>query len=186
MNRRELLKMITAATGYSLIGAPLLMSACSRASDYSGTAFSGADIGLLAEISETIIPRTGTPGAKDADVAPFIAMMVDDCYSDADQTTFHEGLLAFKRDCTNMYKAQFAALQPEQKTEFLTDLDQQASNYQRPEGGSAHYFTMIKQLTLLGFFTSEIAQKEVLRLVPIPGRYDGCYPLEKGEAAWAI
>jgi hypothetical protein len=186
MNRRELLKMITAATGYALIGSPLMMSACSRGGEYQGTAFSSADIGLLAEISETIIPRTSTPGAKDADVAPFIAMMVDDCYSDADQQAFHEGLVAFKRDCSSTYKTQFAALQPEQKAEFLTDLDRYARAYQRPEGGSAHYFTMIKQLTLLGFFTSEIAQKQVLRLVPIPGSYDGCYPLQKGEAAWAI
>ncbi len=186
MNRRELLKMITAATGYALIGSPVLMSACSRAEPYSGAAFSGADIGLLAEISETIIPRTSTPGATDAEVAPFIAMMVDDCYSDADQATFHEGLVTFQRDCSSTYNTQFAALQPEQKAEFLTALDLQARAYQRSEGGSAHYFTMIKQLTLLGFFTSEIAQKEVLRLVPIPGSFDGCYPLQKGEAAWAI
>lgn len=186
MNRRELLKMITAATGYALIGSPVLMAACSRADEYRGTAFSGADVGLLAEIAETIIPRTSTPGASDAEVAPFIAMMVDDCYSDADQATFHEGLVTFKRDCTNTYKTQFASLEPAKKQQFLSGLDQQARSYQRSEGASAHYFTMIKQLTLLGFFTSEIAQKEVLRLLPIPGRYDGCYPLQKGETAWAI
>jgi hypothetical protein len=186
MNRRELLKMISAATGYALIGSPVLMSACSRASEYSGSAFSGADVGLLAEIAETIIPRTSTPGASDAEVAPFIAMMVEDCYSNADQAAFHEGLVAFNHDCSSTYKTQFASLSPELKTEFLTDLDIQARDYQRAEGGSAHYFTMIKQLTLLGFFTSEIAQKEVLRLVPIPGSFDGCYPLQKGEAAWAI
>jgi len=45
---------------------------------------------------------------------------------------------------------------------------------------------MLKQLTLTGFFTSEVGMKQALRYVKIPGRYDGNYPYKKGEKAWAI
>jgi len=49
----------------------------------------------------------------------------------------------------------------------------------------AHYFTMMKQLTLLGYFTSKPGATEALRYVPVPGRYEGCIPYTKGEKAWA-
>jgi len=185
MNRRELLRMISAATGYAMIGSPLLLSACTRAQDHSKV-FSPADLMLLAEVSETIIPRTQTPGAKDAEVAPFMTRIVDNCYSDADQQAFHSGLLSLREQCQNRFAASYEDMNNEQRVTLLTELDIAARNYQRPDGGSAHYFTMIKQLTLFAYFTSEIVQTQVLRHVPIPGRFDGCFPYEAGETAWAI
>ena len=47
-----------------------------------------------------------------------------------------------------------------------------------------HYFTMMKQLTLFGFFTSEVGATEVLRYEAVPGSYEGCAPYN-GEPAWA-
>lgn len=185
MNRRELLKMIAAATGYAMIGSPVLLSGCS-AGDYASEVFSADDLNLLAEISETIVPRTHTPGAKDAEVAPFMTKIVDNCYSDADQITFHTGLREFREACLARYSVAFEMLSEQQRVEFLTKLDVTARNHVRTEGGSAHYFTMMKQLTLFSYFTSEIVQTQVLRHVPIPGRFDGCYPYEPGQTAWAI
>jgi len=185
MNRRELLKMITAATGYAMIGSPLLLTAC--ATDLSPDhAFSDQDISLLAEIAETIVPRTNTPGAKDAEVAPFMSKIVNNCYSDADQIAFHNGLRSLQALCLQRYSTGFEVLAETDHTQLLTELDVEARNFQRPEGASAHYFTMIKQLTLFSYFTSEIVQTRVLRHVPIPGRFDGCFPYEPGETAWAI
>jgi len=185
MNRRDLLKMITAATGYAMIGSPLLLGGCASGA-YNSQVFSADDLSLLAEISETIVPRTDTPGAKDADVAPFMTKIVDNCYSDADQTAFHAGLQTLRDECQARYSATFETITAAQRTALLTDLDIAARNYQRPEGGSAHYFTMIKQLTLFSYFTSAIVQTQVLRHVPIPGRFDGCYPYQPGDKAWAI
>lgn len=185
MNRRELLKMITAATGYAMIGSPLLLSGCVSGA-YTSEVFSADDVSLLAEVSETIVPRTDTPGAKDAEVAPFMTKIVDNCYSDPDQMTFHAGLRALRDESLARFSSPFESLSDEHRTALLTDLDIQARDYQRPEGGSAHYFTMIKQLTLFSYFTSEIVQTQVLRHVPTPGRFDGCYPYQPGEKAWAI
>jgi len=48
-----------------------------------------------------------------------------------------------------------------------------------------HYFTMMKQLTLFGYFTSKPGATQALRYVAVPGHYDGCMPYKKGDKAWA-
>ena len=49
----------------------------------------------------------------------------------------------------------------------------------------AHYFRMMKELALLGYFTSEIGYTQAMRYVESPGRFDPCVPYEAGEKAWA-
>jgi hypothetical protein len=49
----------------------------------------------------------------------------------------------------------------------------------------AHYFRMMKELALLGYFTSEIGCTQALRYVESPGRFDPCVPYVAGEKAWA-
>jgi hypothetical protein len=49
----------------------------------------------------------------------------------------------------------------------------------------AHYFRMMKELALLGYFTSEIGCKQALRYEETPGRFDPCVPYKPGERAWA-
>jgi hypothetical protein len=49
----------------------------------------------------------------------------------------------------------------------------------------AHYFRMMKELALLGYFTSEIGYNKAMRYVESPGRFDPCVPYTKGEPAWA-
>jgi hypothetical protein len=44
---------------------------------------------------------------------------------------------------------------------------------------------MLKELTLLGYFTSETGYTQALRYAETPGRYDPCVPYEEGEPAWA-
>jgi hypothetical protein len=60
---------------------------------------------------------------------------------------------------------------------FLTD--------QREEAAPAHYFRMMKELALLGYFTSEIGCTQAQRYVESPGRFDPCVPYHPGEKAWA-
>lgn len=49
----------------------------------------------------------------------------------------------------------------------------------------AHFFRMMKELALLGYFTSEIGCTVAQRYVETPGRYDPCLPYTPGERAWA-
>ena len=91
MERRELLKMVALATGGVVIGGELFLAGCkSKDAEVAGTAFSADNIAFLDEVAETIIPKTTTAGAKEAEVGKFMTVMVNDCYEEADQKTFHE------------------------------------------------------------------------------------------------
>lgn len=190
MERRELLKMIAAATGAAMIGMPAF--ARERSAIAAGIAsFSDDEMAMLDEIAETILPRTQTPGARDAEVGRFMAKFVADCYAPGDQATFRSGLA----DLDRRAGGRFMAMAPEARAGLLRTLDAEARAQSGTEGVAStgasrgavapHYFTMIKQLVLFGFFTSEVGAKEVLRYVAVPGRYDGDMAYEPGTPAWA-
>ncbi len=184
MNRRDLLKFITAATGTALIGGSGLLAGCATRDAQPGYTFTDTKIALLDEIAETILPRTDTPGAKDAEVGKFMSVYVNDCYTPDEQATFHQGLAEFEKNCLIEFQRDFTALTTHEREDLLNRLDQQA-RAQVDAGGPPHYFTMVKQLTLFGFFTSEVGGTQVQRHVAIPGRFDGCMPYKPGDRAWA-
>jgi len=188
MDRRELLKMIVAATGAAMVGLPALAQGQAPAAG-AKMPFSDADVGTLNEIAETILPRTKTPGAKDAGAGAFMATFVTDCYTARQQATFRAGLA----DIDKRAGGRFVSLAPPARTELLRALDAQARKHavEVTETGTAeegepmpHYFTMIKQLAIFGFFTSKVGATEVLHYVAVPGRYDGDLAYVLGTPAW--
>lgn len=187
MERRELLKMIALATGGALIGGELFLSGCTNAPALGGPSFSEEDITFLDEVAETIIPKTSTPGAKEAAVGTFMTVMVNDCYTKDDQKVFHEGIKKLDDACKKTHSNGFLKASPEQRTSLLIALDKEAKENQKTKKHEdpSHYFTMMKQLTLLGFFTSKPGAEQALRNLPVPGKYDGAYPYKKGDRAWA-
>jgi hypothetical protein len=189
MERRELLKMIVAATGAAMIGLPGFVHGQPQV-DGAGNSFSTADVGTLDEIADTILPRTRTPGAKDAGVGLFMAQFVTDCYTAQEQEAFRAGLA----DIDRRAGGRFVSLTPQARTELLRVLDAEArkhivrvSDTGTPQvaGAMPHYFTMLKQLAIFGFFTSKVAATEVLQYVAVPGRYDGDMAYAPGTPAWA-
>ena len=48
-----------------------------------------------------------------------------------------------------------------------------------------HYFRMMKELALLGYFTSAIGCMQAQRYVESPGRFDPCVPYTPSSRAWA-
>lgn len=189
MERRELLKMIVAATGAAMIGLPGFVDGQPQV-DGAGNSFSTADVDTLDEVADTILPRTRTPGAKDAGVGLFMAQFVTDCYTAQEQETFRAGLA----DIDRRAGGRFVSLTPQARTELLRVLDAEARKHivhvsdtgtPRVAGAMPHYFTMLKQLAIFGFFTSKVAATEVLQYVAVPGRYDGDMAYAPGTPAWA-
>lgn len=183
MERRELLKMIALATGGAVIGGEFLLSGCSNPAAKTGMAFSAADISFLDEVAETILPKTKTPGAKDAEVGKLMTVMVTDCYEEADQKVFREGIAKLDEACNKLHGHDFMKASAEHRTELLKSLDSEAKEYNKnkEKGTPNHYFTMMKQLTLFGYFTSKPALTEAFNYQQIPGKYDGAYPYKKGD-----
>ena len=184
MDRRELLKMVALATGGVVIGGEFFLAGCkSKDAAVAGTAFSENDIAFLDEIAETIIPKTTTAGAKEAEVGKFMTVMVIDCYEEADQKIFHEGMKKLDEACNKMHGHSYMKAEPAHRKDLLTSLDTEAKQYtkNKKKDDPAHYFTMMKQLTLLGYFSSKQGLEQNFNYQQVPGKYDGAVPYKKGD-----
>ena len=186
MERREVLKVIAALTGGVFIGGELL-TGCKSTPAIGGLTFSETDTAFLDEVAETILPATKSPGAKAAKVGRLMVVMVNDTYEDKDQKIFHAGIGKLDEACKKANGKSFLEATAEQRTALLTVLDKEAKDYQKTKKKEDpnYYFTMMKQLTLFGFFTSKEGATQALRYIAVPGKYDGSYPYKKGDKAWA-
>jgi hypothetical protein len=201
MNRRDALARVAIIMGGTVIGADYFLTSCSSPGEKEKKAsaqtaetkaaekpfLDAKQVSFLNEVGETILPTTATPGAKAADVGSFMAVMVRDCYSPADQKIFLDGLTKLDDASKKLNGKDFLASDAAQRTALLIGLDkeQKAFTLNQRKDDPSHYFRMMKQLTLLGYFTSEVGATKALRYLPVPGRYDGDVPYKKGDKAWA-
>jgi len=188
MNRREAIKQVTAMLGGVVFvgGGRDLLRAVERAharaaGPYApiGT-FTAQDVALLDEVADTILPETKTPGAKAAKVGPFMAVMVTDTYDERQQGIFRDGV-------QKLNEAAFMTKTPAERLAFLEQLDREQKAYMdnRAQGAPPHYFRLMKELTLFGYFTSEIGCTQAQRYRETPARFDPCVPYTPGETTWA-
>jgi Gluconate 2-dehydrogenase subunit 3 len=181
MNRRELLQRSALLLGGTLLGADSILAKNidwdqldHLPDDSKGFGlFSKAQIKLLNEVAETIIPTTDIPGAKAAKVGQFIAVIVSDCYEAADQKRFMDGLAQLDAECIKRYGKKFMKSTAKLRTDFLTELDAEQKAFQKSKKKEipSHYFRVIKDLVLWGYFTSEIGMTQAQRYVEYPGKY---------------
>ncbi len=187
MNRREAIARVGLIMGGTMISAEYL-SSCVTPPKKFNELFSVDMVSLLDEIGETILPATKTPGAKAVHIGSFMAFMVKDCYNDKDQEAFTGGLDKLNAAFEKKYGTDFMTGVPAQRTELLNALDREQKEYTKTKKKEEpnHYFRMMKELTLFGYFTSEEGATKALRYVPVPGKYDGNYPYKKRDKAWAL
>lgn len=188
MNRRDALSRVALIMGGTVVGAEIFLSGCRSGGPIAeGLPLSRNDIAFLDEVAETIIPATSTPGAKAANVGGFMSIMVSDCYEEKNQKIFIEGMKKLNEACSKQHGKDFLSASSDQRKALLTAIDKEAKEYQaaKQKDDPSHYFTLMKQLTLLGYFTSEIGATQALRYEAVPGRYEGCIPYKKGDKAWA-
>ncbi len=188
IDRREALKRAALIMGMS-ISAPAVMGILKGCTpkpelNWQPTLFTEDQAALIMELAETIIPRTDTPGAKDVGVPAFIELMIKDCYAQEDQDRFLAGAKEFDEACEAEMSDSFVGLDNEKRLAFAKSQNQKALEQKE---GPRPFFMMVKELTLLGFFTSEPGATQVLQYLPVPGQYKGCIPLsEAGNGkTWA-
>ena len=196
LSRREAILRVSAMLGgAALVAQAPMLAACGRAdaqvtprdASANGALFTDSDIALLDEIAETILPETDTPGAKAADVGAFMALMVTDTYYPPDRKIFREGLVTVDARCRGTFGSNFVSASPADRLSLLESLDAEQFDHMRNKSvdAPAHYFRMMKELALLGYFTSEIGYTRAMRYVESPGRFDPCVPHSPGEKAWS-
>lgn len=186
MNRREAISSVALLLGGTILGSQAFLSGCKSASS-DVVAFTPKDIEFLNEVAETILPATSTPGAKEAKVGEFMTVIVKDCYKPAESKAFMEGMAKLDQASKDKNGKGFLESTKEQRHDLLVALDKEAADFQKSkkEDELPHYFRMMKELTLWGFFTSEVGATKALRYVAVPGKYEGCIDYKKGDRAWA-
>jgi Gluconate 2-dehydrogenase subunit 3 len=192
MNRRELIKHVALLTGAAVAGSEFFLAGCKNNDNKVFTGlFTDKDLSFFDEVAETILPKTNTPGAKDAEVGKFMASYSTDCYDELQLKTLKDGISKLNDAAQKKYSDDFIKINASQKKELLTGIDIEAKKYnesnneQTGKEKAPHYFTLMKQMVLLGFFTSKPGTTQVLRYNPVPGKYKGCIDYKEGETSWA-
>lgn len=191
MKRRELIKQIGLITGTAVIGGEFFLSGCTSNDQVLTGFFTEKDISFFDEVAETILPKTDTPGAKDAEVGRFMASYSTGCYDETQLKTLKEGITKLNDASREIFNVSFMDSSSLNKQLLLIATDVEAKEHNKKNNGQVskeqptHYFTLMKQMTLLGFFTSKPGATQVLRYEPVPGKYIGCIDYKKGETSWA-
>ena len=188
IDRREALRRAALVLG-GVISAPVIagvLAAC-RGRRHSG-ALSSEQLELVATIADHILPETDTPGARAVGVDEFIDAMLAEGYAGEGRARFFAGLADVDARARAACGRPFLECAREQQRAVLEDLDHETFAEPAPRPGSADvpFFRTFKELTLVGYYTSEIGATRELHHQPVPGRYDGCVPLAKIGRTWAV
>ena len=169
MNRRVALKNVAL-----VVAGAVLLPACDLSKPSAEglhTFLSPEQEKLLAEITETFIPASDTPGAKDLGVPEYIQRMVTDCYDHETQQDFQKGLKGVDKVAKNSYGKNFVALGEKERTEVLEKLESSSVEAEKK------FFGFVKGLSIAGFMTSEYVMTNHTDYKMIPGHYYGCIPV---------
>jgi hypothetical protein len=200
MNRREALQQVAFLMGGALSASSILGIEAGYCADAAPAAparksvFNVSQLQLVARVAEIIIPRTDTPGATDVGVPHFIDLMLGDVYAKKDRDRYLAGLAEFEAAARSDGQSGFASLQPTQQVELVQKFHDVAvaEERRRPRGKNDHphrpFILMTKELTLLGFFTSQVGATQVLQYAAVPGSWHACVPLAQAGngRSWAV
>lgn len=201
MERREAIRNTALILGYAVSASTVaaVLNGCTSESTSSATEgedkawtpgyFNDEDIALITVMSEVILPATDTPGATDAEVYKFVDVMIGQNSDVIEQDSFNEGLAKVNESCIAKYGNPFVKCSAEQQLAFTTALDEETYKWRQDNGGGGYtpFFAKLKELTWLGYFTSELIGEKYLSYDPVPGVYHGCIPLEEtGGKNWSL
>lgn len=181
MDRRELLKVMALTFGASValpesafakLGEPLEADALKF--------FTREQKALVAAISETIIPKTDTPGAIDAGVPEWLELLVQDCLEPADQKIITAGLAEVERRSEEKFSQAYAALSVQDQIGLLTALEQEAKNANH---GRA-FIRQFKDLVKFTYVNSEAGGTQALEWILVPGRWEPAAELKPGQKVY--
>lgn len=193
MKRRDALKNVALLLGGALSATTMgvLFESCNVKPELGEqVGFSPEDRKLLADFADIVIPATqDSAGAKLAGLGQFIPMMITDCYPEKERSAFYKGLLEFRKKALSEYKMDFSAMSVTEKNRYVGDIRdmviKQSTNSTEGLSPLKTFFILGRDLTLLGYFSSEIGCTQARAYVQVPGRYDGSAILKPGQKSWA-
>ncbi len=182
LSRRSAIKRVAFWVGATL--SPSLLDGITRAQSAGGAPakplnLSAAQFAIVDAIAERILPRTDTPGARDVQVPQFIDVMFGAYMTAAEKKTWSEGISDLEARSQRVQRKGFVQLTEGQQEALLKAVAVESQPKERT------FFHQVRDLTLIGYFTSEPVGRNVTQFDPIPGRFDACLPLsEVGNRSW--
>jgi len=176
--------------------------------DWQPVFLSAEQVNIVAEAAERILPAGETPGARELLVHRFADIMLYEYYLKANQNAFLSGLKSLNEAATNTYGKPFIECLPEEQDKLIGDTAADAEKEMESredlvktpetvregleertneiEDMPLPFFNILKEITLLGYFTSETGASKVLNYDPVPGGFKGCEDLtDLGDKTWA-
>lgn len=191
LTRRQALRRVGALLG-GMVSAPTVagvLSGCERQTGphWSPSLLSAEQNEMIATMAEIIIPETDTPGARAANVNRFIDALVGESYPPEDRKQFMAGLQNTQDRCEETYGASFVDCSEEEQREFVAELDEETFGLGTDEADrdNPSFFRSLKELVIVGYYTSEVGASQELRTNAVPGYYDGDVPYEEIGRAWS-
>jgi len=194
MDRRELIQRVSALLGGTISASAVsgVLAGCTAIPFMPGsggdppkaTFFTPEESATVLVMADQIIPRTGTPGAVEAGVPAFIDRMLAGYYGDKERKRLREGLARADKDAMAAHDRLFVELMPADQIALMQTYDSEAYG-QRPAGSEPHFFRTMKELTILGFCTSEVGATKFLKYVAVPGELKSDIPYSEVGKAWA-
>ena len=198
MNRRTVIKNLAL-----VIGGAVLLPSCMHSDGTSYIQLKHITLdadqqSLIADICETIIPKTNTPGAKDLNLPAFVLKMLDDCYKKKDQETFLKGLVEFNDLVKKKYNSSFSDLSANDREAVLTGIENDGKS-KAPKGAAPArsfkpqknlevpplnaFYWAIKQQTIFAYTTSQYFMTKQIVYELVPGRYNAHFPVKNLKTA---
>lgn len=146
---------------------------------------------LISILADLILPKTDTPGAKDANVSETIIKIVENCFESNLQQTFINGLFEIESCAKSEYGLLFRDCKINRQNTILQEFDkkEQINNIfilkVKNKLFGPSFFSILKDLTVKSFFTSEIGATQALQYDYIPGKYIGCLSIQNNQKCWA-
>lgn len=193
MNRREALKNTAVWLGTAISATTfgvLFESFTLPETEKNSVSFSANQEQVLAEFADIIIPPTkDAGGAKAAGVGSFISMMITDCYPAHMQKAFEEGLKDMEAKSHKDFNKDFLSLSVNEREQLVGNIRTETIEKQKADKAAKksvpYFFVLARDLTVLGYFNSEIGCTQAREYIAIPGRYDGSAELKPGQKSWA-
>ena len=185
MNRREALKSVAFLMGSAISATTmgvLFESFTLPEKEKNQVSFTATEKEILAEFADIIIPTTATSaGAKAAGLGAFIPMIIRECYPAKMQEIFASGMQEMQAKCDTDFNKNFLSMSVEERQQLVTSLRDEAIATDK----APSFFLIARDLTLLGYYSSEIGCTQAREYLPVPGRYDGSVDYKPGQKAWA-
>ena len=192
IDRREALRRAALLLGGALSASTVagVLAGCEARRTPDGAwaprALSSDQLDLVATIAEHILPETDTPGARAVGVHRFIDAMLADSFPDEERRHFLAGLSDVDARAQRSCGRAFLRCATLEQRAVLDQLDHEAFAAAGDHAATPPFFRTMKELTLVGYYTSEIGATRELRHAPVPGRFEGCVPLDQIGRAWAV